>query len=82
MCTRNNLQEALKIFESDDAFLNERARSTYMLGCVYQDLGEIENGRLLIKRAEEMLKEVVGASNWSPPLGISEFDRLVNCWSR
>ncbi|KAK3374008.1 hypothetical protein B0T24DRAFT_594134 [Lasiosphaeria ovina] len=74
--------DTLKIFESDNAFLNERARSTYMLGCVCQDSGDIDNGRLFIEKAEDMRKQFIGAANWSPASGISDFDRLINCWSR
>ncbi|KID60293.1 tetratricopeptide repeat domain-containing protein, partial [Metarhizium brunneum ARSEF 3297] len=77
-----NLRDALQVFESGGAFLNETARSTFMLGCVYQDAGEIANGRLLIEKAEEMRKKVVGDAEWSPASGVSEFDSLINCWSR
>lgn len=80
--TRTNLRNALKIFESDGAFLNERARCTYVLGCAYQDSGDIDNGRVLIERAEEMRKQVMGAAQWSPASGVSDFDSLINCWSR
>ncbi|KAH6615682.1 hypothetical protein B0J18DRAFT_437923 [Chaetomium sp. MPI-SDFR-AT-0129] len=63
-------------------FLNETERSNYMLGCVYQDLGDIEAGRWLIEKAEEIRKGVMRGADWSPVSGISEFDCLVNCWSR
>lgn len=53
-----------------------------MLGCAYQDSGDIDNGRVLIERAEEMRKQVMGAALWSPASGVSDFDSLINCWSR
>jgi hypothetical protein len=77
-----NLKDALTIFKSSDAFLNETARTKYMMGCVCQDMGEIGTGRDFIADAENIRRGIIGEANWSLAQGVEEFDNLINCWSR
>lgn len=75
------LEQALSIYNNDSLYRNEIARTTYKLGCVLQDSGEISEGREKIEEAEEMRRKI---SPDSAECYADEdtFDRLVMFWSR
>lgn len=76
------LTQALEIYKSNTVFFkNEIARTKYKLGCVYQNLGDKENGREEIKEAERLRKEIVPPENWAPALYEESFDDIVQFWS-
>lgn len=78
-----NLIQALEIYNSNTVFFkNEIARTEYKLGCVYQGLGDKENGREAIKEAERLRKEIVPPEKWAPALYEESFDDIVQFWSR
>lgn len=75
------LEQALSIYNNDTLYRNEIARTTYKLGCVRQDSGDISRGQAEIADAEKLRREIL------PDIPDHEadedsFDRLVMFWSR
>ena len=75
------LEQALSIYNNDSLYKNEIARTTYKLGCVLQDLGEMSNGRIEIEKAETLHRQMLSGA---PDQDVDEesFDKLVMFWSR
>lgn len=77
------LDAALKIFKSSHFYQNEVARTSYKLGCVHQDSGQIALGRQEIEKAEDLRFTILSASGlYTPVTGEESFDEIVMFWSR
>lgn len=72
---------ALSIYADQDDYLNEIARTTYMLGLTYLEMEEMQKGAEEVKRAEDLTKKILG-DDWVAPNGEESYDELVNFWSR
>ena len=75
------LEQALAIFNGDNLYRNEIARTSYKLGCVLQDSGEISKGRELIQMAEELRRQILPETK-DQDTDEDSFDKLVMFWSR
>ena len=75
------LEQALSIYNNDPLYKNEIARTTYKLGCVLQDSGEISRGQDEIKKAECLRREILPDAT-NEDIDEDTFDRLVMFWSR
>ena len=77
------LEKALEIYTRHPEYLkNEIARTKYKRGCIYQDMGERQQGINEIREAEKMRREIIGSENWEPAKGEEDFDAIVQFWSR
>ncbi|KAK4443298.1 protein SERAC1 [Podospora aff. communis PSN243] len=77
----NLLNQALAVFNArPEWYRNERARTTYKLGCVLQDSGSLQEGSKLINEAEALRREIL--LTHVPPGEEKDFDGLVMFWSR
>lgn len=75
------LEQALSIFNNDTLYRNEIARTSYKLGCVLQDSGDISKGKGLIEKAEALRREILpGAVDQD--VDEDTFNGLVMFWSR
>ncbi|KAL3419104.1 tetratricopeptide repeat domain-containing protein [Phlyctema vagabunda] len=80
---RTLLHSVIDIFTQEPEYLrNELARAKYKLGCVLQDMGELESGRLEITEAENLRKLIVPQEKWLPATGEEAYDELIMFWSR
>lgn len=80
---RNLLTEALATYESEPTyFRNEIARTSYKLGCVLQDMGELAEGLNRLIRGEQLRQDIVPPETWAPATGEEDFDEIVMFWSR
>ena len=75
------LEQALSIFNNDNMYKNEIARTSFKLGCVLQDSGEIARGKDLIEKAQELRLQILPQAS-SQDVDEETFDRLVMFWSR
>lgn len=78
---RKMLEQALSIYNNDSLYRNEIARTTYKLGCVLQDSGEISKGQGEIDKAECLRRQIMPDITHEN-VDEDDFDRLVMFWSR
>lgn len=52
------------------------------MGCVMQDMGNLEDGTLLVNEAERLRQEIVPPEKWEPARGEEDFDEIVQFWTR
>ncbi|KAI9668709.1 MAG: hypothetical protein M1817_005200 [Caeruleum heppii] len=79
------LSQALDIYTASERFFrNEIARTTYKMGCVHQDVGELARGRGEIEAAERMRRSLTPPEKWVPATDNGErlYDDLVMYWTR
>lgn len=76
-------RRALDIYNHDtpELYNTEIARTKYMLGTTYQDLGDNEKGETLLAEAEDLRRSIMG-KDWIVAEGEESYDSLVNFWSR
>lgn len=75
------MKEALAIYKKCLSCQNEIARTLYKMGTIYQDVGDLAEGRTLIDEAESLRREIQG-SKWNAATCEDDFDQLVRFWSR
>jgi hypothetical protein len=63
-------------------FKNDVARTTYRLGSVVQDMGDLAKGRSLIHDAELLRKTLVPPEDWDPEPSEDCYNNLIMFWSR
>ena len=77
------LNQAMSIYKDHNTlFKNEIARTTYKLGCLYQDTGELAKGRVEIERAEKMRQALTPPEKWEPATSEVAYDDIVMYWTR
>jgi hypothetical protein len=75
--------QALAIYKTNEKFFkNEIARTTYKVGCLYQDLGDLGRGRANIEEAQTLRKEIMPPEKWFPATHEEDFDEIVMYWTR
>lgn len=80
---REKLNGALIIYnEHPGLFKNEIARTTYKLGCLAQDMGDLTEGRKKIEQAEKSRQSIVPPEHWEPARDESCYDDIVMFWTR
>jgi len=77
----DRLKEAIEIYKKGISCDHEISRSLYKLGTIYQDVGDLSEGRRCIEKADEMRCEILGDS-WKPATCEEDFDLMVRFWSR
>lgn len=75
------LEQALSVYNNDSLYRNEIARTTYKLGCVLQDSGEILRGQGEIDKAENLRRQITPDAT-NEDVDENTFDKLVMFWSR
>ncbi|KAL6895043.1 hypothetical protein GGI43DRAFT_424491 [Trichoderma evansii] len=81
--SRDYLDSALKAFKLRPYLVNETARTTYLKGMLYQEMGEIEEADKQMRRAYEIRKRLKRTdSRPLEQLDETDFDQLVAFWSR
>lgn len=80
---RDYLNKALKAFKLRPYLVNETARTTYLKGMLYQEMGRMEEANKEMRRAYEMRKRLKRTdSRPLEQLDETDFDQLVAFWSR
>lgn len=75
------LEQALNIYNHDSLYRNEIARTTYKLGTVLQNSGDMEKGKIEIEKAEKLRREIVPHAT-DQCVDEESFDNLVMFWTR
>lgn len=75
------LEQALSVYNNDSLYRNEIARTTYKLGCVLQDSGEILRRQGKIDKAERLRRQIMPDAT-NEDVDEDAFDKLVMFWSR
>ena len=75
------LEQAWIIYNNDSLYQNEIARTTYKLGCVLQDSGDVVKGGVLINKAEKLRRQILPDAD-DRFVDEDSFDKLVMFWSR
>jgi hypothetical protein len=82
-CSRREFKAAMSVYnESPEFFKNEIARTSFKMGAVYQDMGNLVTGRRLIDEAQKLRKDLIPPEQWRKAENESDFDELVQFWTR
>lgn len=80
---RDFLDKALKTFKLRPYLANETARTTYLKGILYQEMGLKEEADKQMRKAYEMRKRLKRRDKRPlEQLDETDFDQLVAFWSR